>query len=1056
MSIRRPVVLGLAALLAGSLLTASPPSASAGTSAVPGASIYIANAGTGAAGVFTGSGQHLTDVGVEYSAGDGFALGDVNFDGVDEFVLADHETDQIVIRDAHGTRINSFPADYDTNSRLAVGDVDGDSHDDIVVRHHSLLVVESVDAYNQLGTKIVGIGQFFGANGFLATGDINANGTEEIWVHQTVTGQMSIFNGSTGALVQEFGFHGQPGQSGFAVGDVNGDGRAEYALGDPGGSGLLNVFNPTNGSTWFIGWVFHPGGQLAMGDVDGDGADEVVVMNPPAFGITPDVEVYRASGALVTTLAVPRTIDDTVAVGQFGDGDIDGDSIPDRVELNGIRRPDGTMSMDLAALGASPCRKTIVVELDYMAGAGGHSHRPNDAVAGAIDEARAAFATAPLPAVTNCPYPGVDTADGIKLIVDVDDPFPEQQVFHTPDDFEAIKGNPFYFDPARDPFVHYNLWVHHHDKGDGESDSSGLANFSRDDQDFLVSLASFGGGNGTTREQSGTFMHELGHTLGLRHGGGDETNHKPNYLSVMNYQFQMSGISNPAGTASAIDYSDRELARLDSKHLNEKIGIGGVALQTEWYDRTGTHQSGPATAKIDWSGHNADGLGNSDDDPDVPVAINGGRCVGEGDDGTLTTGAAGDDVVQGTKIRSGDNFVCDTHAGAGDEQEAPVGTDHRYLTGFDDWHNLNLRRGTGPGAEPEDEITAAEAEELAQEHDQATTPDMSVLLNASRPGFYSPVLGVAMDDRFVYATHYYHTIAEPHTSDQPGSLVVLDKATMQVKTRIPVGYAPRSVALDPLRRRAYVLNHPTPAEPTITEITVVDTTALTVVGTVRMATAQALADIAVNPQTNRVYVPNGSQGFVHVINGASLTELPKVQIGLGGQGVAVDQTTNTVYVAMSYRVAQPFVTALGSFTDNGVTTQVHPLVDLGEPLTQPMDVTVDATNDRIYVAGLGGGGVSPSVTILQRSTRTVLKRVDVGKPARAIAVNPYAQQAFVVGESRVSVVGQQTMAVVRTMPADLPFSVATANGPSRTLYIGDLRSGQLTRLSYSSGQRIPD
>ena len=32
-------------------------------------------------------------------------------------------------------------------------------------------------------------------------------------------------------------------------------------------------------------------------------------------------------------------------------------------------------------------------------------------------------------------------------------------------------------------------------------------------------------------------MHELGHTLGLQHGGADDVNLKPNYLSVMSYAF---------------------------------------------------------------------------------------------------------------------------------------------------------------------------------------------------------------------------------------------------------------------------------------------------------------------------------------------------------------------------------------------------------------------------------------------------------------------------------------------------------------------------------------
>ena len=35
-----------------------------------------------------------------------------------------------------------------------------------------------------------------------------------------------------------------------------------------------------------------------------------------------------------------------------------------------------------------------------------------------------------------------------------------------------------------------------------------------------------------------TFMHELGHNLGLFHGGGDNVNLKPNYLSAMNYSYQ--------------------------------------------------------------------------------------------------------------------------------------------------------------------------------------------------------------------------------------------------------------------------------------------------------------------------------------------------------------------------------------------------------------------------------------------------------------------------------------------------------------------------------------
>lgn len=74
---------------------------------------------------------------------------------------------------------------------------------------------------------------------------------------------------------------------------------------------------------------------------------------------------------------------------------------------------------------------------------------------------------------------------------------------------------------------------------------------------------------------AGTFMHELGHTLGLSHGGFDDegnNNHdsyKPNYISIMNYLFQTSGLS---GTGE-INYSEYDLPDLDENALSEQLGI---------------------------------------------------------------------------------------------------------------------------------------------------------------------------------------------------------------------------------------------------------------------------------------------------------------------------------------------------------------------------------------------------------------------------------------------------------------------------------------------------
>ena len=75
---------------------------------------------------------------------------------------------------------------------------------------------------------------------------------------------------------------------------------------------------------------------------------------------------------------------------------------------------------------------------------------------------------------------------------------------------------------------------------------------------------------GSFDQQEGTFMHEFGHNLGLRHGGGDDINCKPNYFSVQSYLFQMSNyVSN-----RPLDYSRSAVTALNEVSLTEANGLG--------------------------------------------------------------------------------------------------------------------------------------------------------------------------------------------------------------------------------------------------------------------------------------------------------------------------------------------------------------------------------------------------------------------------------------------------------------------------------------------------
>ena len=63
-----------------------------------------------------------------------------------------------------------------------------------------------------------------------------------------------------------------------------------------------------------------------------------------------------------------------------------------------------------------------------------------------------------------------------------------------------------------------------------------------------------------------TFMHELGHLLGLGHGGSDNVNYKPNYQSVMNYRYQSVSSGR---NGSPIDFSHSRLDDLYADTMNE-------------------------------------------------------------------------------------------------------------------------------------------------------------------------------------------------------------------------------------------------------------------------------------------------------------------------------------------------------------------------------------------------------------------------------------------------------------------------------------------------------
>jgi hypothetical protein len=121
--------------------------------------------------------------------------------------------------------------------------------------------------------------------------------------------------------------------------------------------------------------------------------------------------------------------------------------------------------------------------------------------------------------------------------------------------------------------------------------------------DFIVSLGDFTLNSdidpphrtGNADEQEGTLMHEFGHNLGLGHGGIDDINCKPNYVSVMNYVRQFSSLFD---TNRELNYSPIALDPLDESNLNELKGVTPLINSSIIY--TGKNHN-PPNAPIDWN-----------------------------------------------------------------------------------------------------------------------------------------------------------------------------------------------------------------------------------------------------------------------------------------------------------------------------------------------------------------------------------------------------------------------------------------------------------------------
>jgi len=287
--------------------------------------------------------------------------------------------------------------------------------------------------------------------------------------------------------------------------------------------------------------------------------------------------------------------------------DTDGDGLPDIWETKGYDYDgDGKIDVDLKALGADPKKKDIFIAYAWMPKGPDEakSHKPTPAILNAITKA---FARAP---VSN-----PNGTKGIKVHWKNLGSIPYKQNLNLTAtnwaEFDAIMDRKV--SPAERAIYHRMINGRQYDGGF----SSGLAR-GIPASDFVETLHS----SATTAQRAGTIMHELGHNLGLRHGGIDHENYKPNHLSIMSYANQFDWLIKNG--QPYLDYERFVLQDLYENRLDEARGLtrkGGdrpiANYGVRWFTNgKGYFKGADANKNVNWS------ASGSATQKNVPVDIN--------------------------------------------------------------------------------------------------------------------------------------------------------------------------------------------------------------------------------------------------------------------------------------------------------------------------------------------------------------------------------------------------------------------------------------------------
>ena len=248
---------------------------------------------------------------------------------------------------------------------------------------------------------------------------------------------------------------------------------------------------------------------------------------------------------------------------------------------------------------------------------------------------------------------------------------------------------------------------------------------------------------------------------------------------------------------------------------------------------------------------------------------------------------------------------------------------------------------------------------------------------------------------------------------------IFDKKTMQVFGVIATGHGPAGMALDQRARRLYVA---LTGEDTIP---IVDVLSGRITDAIRLSAGDEPVEIALTPDGLQLLSTNRGSNTVSIIDAVSRFEVTKVRVGTSPSSIIVDPTGKRAFV---------FGALLNGVTVIDIASRSVVRV-IATPDPGPVRGAFNRRGDRLYVVH----ETSPSVTVINPATLTVMNRFPVRFVMDAIKVDPGTDYVYLGGRRTfaVSLYDSLSFAVIDTVADSAGTVNMTADVEDNTLYLVD-------------------